>query len=244
MQVTPINSNTNFNGSRGTSFNLLAQGIYNRRLEGIYENACRGGRSIDSQKLQKVSDDFDKIIEDIDSFMSKLHPKTKLEVVDRDYSDIGGFSFQNPIGRCDFTAYRTIFDVLSVLEGRPCPIGKEAYMPGVFEDLAKFAKYLCEFEPKDVEKAIFEDAIAEVKKEADDARFWFERMILRRRIKAIFKYADEVGIESDITKESLLNEVNQIFLDNKNARHNAIVNAIEIERIEKQNRKTVNRYKL
>ena len=70
-------------------------------------------------------------------------------------------------------------------------------------------------------------------------QFWLDRLLVRLNINAIFKYKDKVGVESEITKESLLKEVNQKFLDHKIARDNAK----EVERIKKQNKKTVDRYK-
>lgn len=53
--------------------------------------------------------------------MSKLHPETKLEFEDRNFNNIDAFSFQNSIGRYDFTVYETRFDDIYDNIGRMKP---------------------------------------------------------------------------------------------------------------------------
>ena len=221
MQVTPINNNTNFNGSRGKSFNRFAERIHNINLE-VIKDLTPVGQPINQLELRESCKIFDEINKNVDSFMSKLHPNTKI-VYEKGIS----FTIQNPIGRCDFatcdvTNGKVENGVIYLIRS----------IPDTLSSLADFAKDLSEkVNPKDVEKAIFENAIDKVKMNARTEQFWLDRLLVRLNINAIFKYKDKVGVESEITKESLLKEVNQKFLDHKIARDNAK----EVERIKKQN---------
>lgn len=232
MQVTPINNNTNFNGSRGKSFNRFAKRVFNINLE-VIKDLTPAGKLVNLLELRESCKIFDEINKNVDSFMSKLHPNTKI-VYEKGKKEFP-FSMQNPIGRCDFKLSK-------VTDGKveDGVIYLIRSIPDTLSSLADFAKDLSgKVKPKDVEKAIFENAIDKVKMNARTEQFWLDRLLVRLHINAIFKYKDKVGVESEITKESLLKEVNQKFLDHKIARDNAK----EVERIKKQNKKTVDRYK-
>ncbi len=232
MQVTPINNNTSFNGGRGKSFNRYTNRLNNLRIDAIHKSTPEG-QLVNTQELQKVNDIVDKINSYADSFMSKLHPKTELV-----YEKGVSFAIQNPIGKCYFVLCK-VTDGKIDESGKIYLIGEK--LPQSLETLEQFAKDLSEkVNAKEVEKTIFENAISTIKINANNEVFWLDRLLVKLHINKTFKYKDKTGVESEITKESLLKDVNQRFFDHKIARHNAK----EVERVAKQNKKTADSYKL
>lgn len=230
MQVQQINNATTFNGKSAKSFRRYIKELRNQRIDEIYK-ATPEGQRVDTKELDKVEATAKQIQKSVDDFMSKFHPKTRLA------KDSTELLIVNPIGgRCHFT-HCDVVD--GQLQNNFIFLLKS--MPTNIDSLAQFAKDLSEkVNPKNVEQAIFDDALAMAESNAKHEFLWLQRFMVRRDINSIFKYKDITGVKSDITKESLLDKVNQIFFDHKIARHNAK----EVKRVTKQNKKTVDSYKL
>jgi len=230
MQITPINKNTsvNFNGTVDKSITKYVENNVNNYIKETLKKSNQDGVAINKENLISLKNRANTILETLNSYMSKLHPDTKLNLETgilstrvllengKEKSFFKDAFYSEPSikgGEIFIKKYKPFF--------HESDIKRHHYSPEIILGaMESFTKELTQFKPKDFDKLMynkkFETAKAEMAIHYSDNSFFNFGFKMNKAINNFYKYAKDLKIEKKAKK--LINEAKE------NAQKDAIEN--------------------
>ncbi len=202
MQLSPISNNsTTFNGYTGIKVRRYVNGYKKINLGKV--------TFIDDvvAKINAINASYNKLNNNMNLLMDKLHSKTKLTVWDRLMEEL---QISNPITKKKLIFWQTsnLCDIGNIKNNRILvsnPIPSNDIAAG------SLALDLLKIDSKDVDRFFYKSAISELMQNAEKADNVFTKWKLKHHINKIIKYKEQCNIDSPETKETLLKKVNDAF---------------------------------
>lgn len=226
MQVQGVNNSTSFYGSPNRAVFRYLNKLKKAELKKVKRDAKFQGKTATQEQLNQVYNLAENIRYKLTEYTSKLHPKTKLNY--RKNSNFHWFKIENPLihnkkGSLTYNSNILLYDKdggshLSHDFTITAPhlgggyIHNESLYNNIHE-LNEWVKNMELIDPKEINKWFMDTALIGLKNKAESARGnIFKKWYVRYLVSKIAKYNEEALVDVNISKDSLKEDVQRIYL--------------------------------
>ena len=224
MQVTNISAtNMSFDGFPNRAVFRYVNKLEKEEIKRVKREAKFEGKTATQEQLNQVYNLAENIRFKLTEYTSKLHPKTKLAYWKTKSQH--KFILSNPIttGKLNYAEYAFVEgenDTRIAIQNfkiMPPSLGwgtikNESYYNDIHQ-LNEWVKNMESIEPREINKWFLDTALIGLKNKAESARGnIFKKLYVRYLVNKIAKYNEEALVDVNISKDSLKEDVQRVYL--------------------------------
>ncbi len=223
MQVTNISAtNMSFDGFPNRAVFRYVNKLEKEEIKRVKREAKFEGKTATQEQLNQVYNLAENIRFKLTEYTSKLHPKTKLTY--RKDRNFHWFNLENPLtGSLTYNQTILSYDKDGASHLSHDFTITEPYLGGGYihneslynniHELNEWVKNMESIEPKEINKWFLDTALIGLKNKAESARGnIFKKLYVRYLVNKIAKYNEEALVDVNISKDSLKEDVQRVYL--------------------------------